>query len=47
MRKLACLAVLVLLLSAVFPLQAKEERIADRVTILYTGETHGNVEPCG
>jgi hypothetical protein len=47
MRKLTCLAVLLLLLSASFPLQAEEDKIADRVAILYTGETHGNVEPCG
>ncbi len=47
MRKLTCLAVLLLLLSVSFPLPAEEDKIVDRVAILYTGETHGNVEPCG
>jgi hypothetical protein len=26
---------------------AEEERPSDRLVILYTGEAHGNVEPCG
>jgi hypothetical protein len=47
MRKLIFLATLILLFFASPPLGAEEEKIVDRVVILYTGEVHGNVEPCG
>ena len=41
------LALLPLLLLPSWPSQAEEERPVDRVLILYTGEAHGNIEPCG
>jgi hypothetical protein len=47
-RRIALLAlVLTMALGLPSPSRAEEERPADRVLILYTGETHGNVEPCG
>ncbi|MFH0871593.1 MAG: hypothetical protein V1878_03775 [bacterium] len=47
MRILTILPALVLLWIPLFPCYAGEERATDRLVILYTGETHGNVEPCG
>jgi len=41
------LAALVLFGIPSFSLRGEDERPTDRVVILYTGETHGNVEPCG
>ena len=40
------LAVLLSLIPSL-TLKGEDERPTDRVAILYTGETHGNVEPCG
>ena len=48
LRRIAVLAlVLTMTLGLPSPFRAEEERPTDRVVILYTGETHGNVEPCG
>ncbi|MDH7500430.1 MAG: hypothetical protein QHH30_08600 [candidate division NC10 bacterium] len=41
------LAVPVALSTCPSSLRGEEERPTDRLVILYTGETHGNVEPCG
>jgi hypothetical protein len=48
MRRIVILtAVLTMAMGLPSSSRAEEERPADRVLILYTGETHGNVEPCG
>ena len=43
------LGLLLLLPLCLGPLQPSmgEERSTDRIVLLYTGETHGNAEPCG
>jgi hypothetical protein len=41
------LAVLTLLFLPLYPAIAGEDRPSTRIAVLYTGEAHGEIHPCG